>query len=80
MALFRFSLQTLLDRRANIEAEQRRALLAAEDAAARENAKFATLASRLQQSSRSFSDACADTAAGDVTAGLPIAAAGREFE
>jgi flagellar export protein FliJ len=68
MAPFRFSLQALLDRRANLEAEQRRALLAAEDVAARENAKLATLAARLQQSSRSFSGAWADTAAGDVRA------------
>jgi hypothetical protein len=68
MAPFRFSLQALLDRRANLEAEQRRALLAAEGVAARENAKLATLAARLQQSSRSFGDACAETAAGDVRA------------
>jgi hypothetical protein len=68
MAPFRFSLQALLDRRANLEAEQRRALLAAEGVAARENAKLATLAARLQQSSRSFGDACAETASGDVRA------------
>jgi flagellar export protein FliJ len=66
MALFRFSLQSLLDRRAHVETAKRQALLAAESDAAREGVRLDSLEARLHELSRAFSDDFGVLAAAEV--------------
>jgi flagellar export protein FliJ len=66
MALFRFSLQSVLDHRAHVESAKRQALLAAESVAAQEGAKLDSLEARLHELSRAFSDDFGALAAADV--------------